>query len=85
MNASLDKGQDWKSTGAGKNYTECPLLQKCIFQCQASRTYETKNASEDYQFTKGATKVNFYYGIYYQQTMLIQGGVDYDNYKLPLQ
>ena len=26
MNASLDKGQDWKSTGAGKNYTECPLL-----------------------------------------------------------
>ena len=31
MNASLDKGQDWKSTGAGKNYTECPLLQKCIF------------------------------------------------------
>eukprot|EP00354_Favella_ehrenbergii_P009995 CAMPEP_0170466896 /NCGR_PEP_ID=MMETSP0123-20130129/10680_1 /TAXON_ID=182087 /ORGANISM="Favella ehrenbergii, Strain Fehren 1" /LENGTH=174 /DNA_ID=CAMNT_0010733131 /DNA_START=19 /DNA_END=543 /DNA_ORIENTATION=+ len=31
LNISLDKGQDWRSTGAGQNFTECPLLQKCIF------------------------------------------------------
>ena len=66
----LDETQDWKSTGSGQNYTECPPLAKCIFQCSASRLYETKNDKEDYQFFDGATKVNFYYGIYYQSTML---------------
>jgi len=51
--ATLDKDQDWKSAGAGQNFTECPLLQKCIFQCSASRKYETEDDSEDYQFNRG--------------------------------
>ena len=84
MNISMDRGQDWKSSGKGQNYTECPLLQKCIFQCSASRNYETKNSKEDYQFTEGDTKVNFYYGVYFLDTMLAQGGVDYEKFKMPL-
>lgn len=40
----LDVGQDWKSTGGANNYTECPPLAKCTFQCSASRLYETSDA-----------------------------------------
>ena len=47
------------------NYTECPPLQKCIFQCSAYREYDTGDEDQDYNFFMGPANVNFYYGVYY--------------------
>jgi len=71
LSLSLDKTQDWTYLGSDNNYTECPPLAKCVFQCSAKRNYETKDPTEDYQFFNGPTKVNFYYGVYYLDKMLI--------------
>ena len=44
----------------------------------------TNDESEDYAFWDGSTTVNFYYGVYYGTTMLLQGGIDYTNFEIPL-
>ena len=79
-----DKKQDWVYAGDKSNYTECPVLEKCIFQCSAYRNYVTSSSSQDYQFNNGGTTINFYYGLYYQETMLLQGGRDWTNFHMPL-
>ena len=67
------------------NYTSCPFLEKCIFQCFASRNYSTSNADEDRQFHDHPfVLLNFYYGVYFGSTMLIQGGITIDNFQTPL-
>ena len=72
-NVPLDVQQDWTYLGQSEehNYTECPFLQKCVFQCSASRPYVTNDTAEDYAFWDGSTTVNFYYGVYYGTTMLL--------------
>ena len=80
-----DNLQNWNYLGGGtKNYTECPVGEKCIFQCAASRNYVTQDAAEDYQFFDGPTSVNFYYGVYYEDELLLQGGITYENFQLPM-
>ena len=67
------------------NYTSCPFLEKCIFQCFASRNYSTSNPDEDRQFYDSPfVLVNFYYGVYFGSTNLIQGGVTINNFQMPL-
>ena len=65
------------------NYTECPPLQKCVFQCSASREYATLDDEQDYNYYLGSTSVNFYYGVYYQADLISQGGVTYENFEFP--
>ena len=80
-----DSQQNWKYLGGGtKNYTECPIGEKCIFQCAASRNYVTQDEQQDYQFFDGPTSINFYYGVYYGEELILQGSIDYDNYVLPM-
>ena len=46
-----DTEKDWKPTlGANNelNYTSCPPLKKCIFQCAAERPFTTNDASQDF-------------------------------------
>ena len=67
------------------NYTSCPFLEKCIFQCFASRNYATSNPDEDRQFYDSPFGLlNFYYGVYFGSTNLIQGGVTINNFQMPL-
>ena len=80
----LDKTQDWKFGEESDNYTECPFLEKCTFQCSAYRNYETASDEFDYQYMDGLTTINFYYGVYYGEDMLIQGGIDWTNFQMPL-
>ena len=73
MNMGYDSEQNWLFLGGGEqyNYTECPVGEKCIFQCAASRNYVTQDEVQDYQFFDGPTSVNFYYGVYYGETLLL--------------
>lgn len=67
------------------NYTSCPFLEKCIFQCFASRNYNTANGDEDKQFfDQNFVLLNFYYGVYFGSTNLIQGGITINNFQMPL-
>ena len=67
--------------GGDKNYTSCPFLEKCIFQCTASRSYATANPDEDKQFFDShMVMLNFYYGVYFGSTNLIQGGITISNF-----
>ena len=81
--ANLDSKQDWTYLGSGDNYTECPPLSKCVFQCAASRIYNSED-DEDYDFSQGGTTINFYYGVYYGSDELLKGGITYENFNMPL-
>ena len=66
-----DNKQDWQFGEEKDNYTECPPLEKCIFQCSAYRNFETSSTKQDYQYFDGLTTINFYYGVYYGTDMLL--------------
>ena len=38
-----NNGQNWKYAGDSDNFTSCPPLEKCEFQCSAYRNYETSS------------------------------------------
>ena len=81
-----DTDEDWTRTPDGTkliNYTDCPPLEKCIFQCAANRRWETSQPLEDYQFSKGWTTIHFYYGVYSGETELLSGRSTYSNFPMP--
>jgi hypothetical protein len=79
-----DSRQDWQYNGDDNNKTECPPLEKCVFQCSAYRKYDTGSSGQDYNFNRGGTTINFYYGVYYVEDLLLQGGMDWTNFFMPL-
>ena len=74
----INKDQPWERTDEdGLNFTECPPLEKCVFQCASHRYIIPGNIAQQ------STDALFMYGIYYGDTQLSYGATTLEGYIPP--
>ena len=80
----LDKYQNWAVNPRGTN-SSCPgNFEKCRFQCQIAREFETDDIS-DVDFVKnGLLTLNAAYHVYDGEISVQSGGAEYIEWQMPM-
>ena len=79
-----DKQQDWVIDDVNSQST-CPYLQKCVFQCAASRLFSTED-DNDFDYTS-SPQPNVYFGYFVtvEDVLIYSGYKQYAKFEIPLQ